>query len=872
MKILFAVNNEKVSKSIIKKYQDEYKEIISYKNVYYFNAILKELQKDKSYDRIIISEDLEPFTNNNFEQIDKFIFEKLDDISDEATNSTRSDTPIILICTDRRTKSDDILVKLFSIGIYNALIGTDRNIDEICKLLKVPRTKKEAKIYYKIDSEEVAYQSENENDVSESEIQSILSHYKKIGKDEQKCVDAFDSIAEQYTDVQLKVIASVLPLNVKAILEEKSPKYQQIMTLIGGKRTGNYTTTKNAEKDESGIKIGFIENTKKNPNLGPVIIPSTVNTKNVKKVSKRVQTNSGVNIPEAIVAPTPEIPTITESEKNEKLNSNKSDIPDLDDILAKAEAEKKKRRGRPPKAKSNTGEEETVDKPKRKRGRPPKAKENTIPGLDDEDNNNNVSTGIIPGFDDEDDKNNVSTGTIPGFDDEDDDNNVSTGMIPGFDDDEDDDNNVSTGTIPGFDDEDDKNNVSIGTIPGFDDEDDDNNVSTGTIPGFDDEDDKNNVKTKKIQEIDDEDDDNNNLSTGTIPGFDDADGKNNVSTGTIPGFDDKNDVKTITNQQPINPVNNYRNNDRYNQNTGLSRMRRNYPTDKINALITKEKKIVTFVGTSKNGTSFLINNIADSLSKKGIDVAILDATKNRNAYYIYTENEEEKRQIAEKSIPNLINGVAAGLKVSKTLTVYTALPDDDIEMERYEEILSTLVKNHSLILIDCDFNTDFGYFAASQEIYLVQSMDILTIQPLTAFLRDLQSKNIYKPENLRIVINKELNVRTLTVKTIIGGISFYNDPAMSFMRELFNRDTAKYCTIPFNIEAYSKYLEGLVNCKISVGGYSKEFLQALRTLENMVYPLLDTASPSNRAVQTNYGGTRFSSEMNDTLSQMKRNF
>ena len=30
MKILFAVNNEKISKSIIKKYQNEYKEIISY--------------------------------------------------------------------------------------------------------------------------------------------------------------------------------------------------------------------------------------------------------------------------------------------------------------------------------------------------------------------------------------------------------------------------------------------------------------------------------------------------------------------------------------------------------------------------------------------------------------------------------------------------------------------------------------------------------------------------------------------------------------------------------------------------------------------------------------------------------------------------
>ena len=70
MKVLFAVNNDKVSESIIKRFQRDYKEIISSKNVYYFNAILKELQKDKSYDRIIISEDLEPFSNNNYEAID----------------------------------------------------------------------------------------------------------------------------------------------------------------------------------------------------------------------------------------------------------------------------------------------------------------------------------------------------------------------------------------------------------------------------------------------------------------------------------------------------------------------------------------------------------------------------------------------------------------------------------------------------------------------------------------------------------------------------------------------------------------------------------------------------------------------------------
>ena len=786
MKILFAVNNEKISKSIIKKYQSDYKEIISYKNVYYFNAILKELQKDNTYDRIIISEDLEPFTNNNYEQIDKFIFERLDNISDEATNSTRADTPIILICSDRRTKSDEILVKLFSIGIYNALIGTDRNIDEICKLIKVPRTKKEAKIYYKIDAEEVTYQSENENDVSESEIQSILAHYKKIGRDEQKCVDSFDSIAQQYTDVQLKVIASFLPLNVKAILEEKSPKYQQIMSLMGEKRSST-GTAKTKDIEDNGLKIGFIESSNGKRNLGrPVIIPSAVNTNKVKKMSAKTTASSGLNIPEPIE---PIIDGI--------------DDEDTSSVPEPVEEVKTKRRGRPPKKKT---EEEVVkaeeSKPKR-RGRPPKKKQEEI---------------TMPGFDDDE----PQVNTMPGFDDDDDEPQVNT--------------------MPGFDDDDEP---QVNTMPGFDDDDE---PQVNTMPGFDDDDDK--------------------LQTNTMPGFDDDDNE--------PQVDNSSDFSSVTQNNGYMPFDlnssNGRSND-YNQ-TKLTNTRRTYSTDAIDALLTREKKIVTFVGTSKNGTSFLVNNLALSLSKKGIDVAILDATKNRNAYYIFTENEEDLRQIAEKSISNLINGVAAGLKVEKNLTVYTALPDDDVPMEQYEEILSTLVKNHSLILIDCDFETDFGYFAASQEIYLVQSMDILTIQPLTAFFRDLQSKNIYQPENLRIVINKELPVKTLTVKNIIGGLSFYNDPSMSFMRELFNRETAKYCTIPFEIATYSKYLEGLVNCKISLNGYSKEFMQALRTLENMVYPLMEPTPTSNRGAKSNnnYERTRFSNEMNDTLNQMKKNF
>ena len=212
MKVLFAVSTEDIAEKIVKVYQTEYKEIITSKNVYYFNAIIKELQRNQTYDRIVISEDLEPFTNNNYDTIDKFIFEKLDGISDEAIDREGRDIPIVVICSERREKSDNLLVKLFSIGVYDALVGNDRTIENVCNLLNKPRTKKEAKTYYKIDQGE--YEREDEKNVSEVEIQNILSHYRKLGRNESRYVESFNSIAEQYSDEQLKVIIKFLPMDL----------------------------------------------------------------------------------------------------------------------------------------------------------------------------------------------------------------------------------------------------------------------------------------------------------------------------------------------------------------------------------------------------------------------------------------------------------------------------------------------------------------------------------------------------------------------------------------------------------------------------------------------------------------------------------
>lgn len=172
----------------------------------------------------------------------------------------------------------------------------------------------------------------------------------------------------------------------------------------------------------------------------------------------------------------------------------------------------------------------------------------------------------------------------------------------------------------------------------------------------------------------------------------------------------------------------------------------NYNNTSTASIISKDKKVVTFIGTSKNGTSFLVNNTAEIISQKGINTAILDLTQNKNAYYIYTENDENLRNIAYSSIENLKIGNAKGIQVHKNLAVYTSLPGKKQDTSNYTNILETLTKNYSLVIIDCDYDTDYNYFAQAQEIYLVQSLDILTIQPLTAFLRNLKAKNALNPE------------------------------------------------------------------------------------------------------------------------------
>ena len=776
MKVLFAVSNEEISENIVKKYQREYKEIISYKNVYYFNAILKELQKDKTYDRVVISEDLESFTNNQYDQIDKFIFEKLDSISDEASNYQGDNIPIILICSDRRIKSEQMLVKLFGISIYDALLGPDRNIDELCKLINKPRSKKEAKIYYKIDSDDVNYRPENENDVSEVEIQNILAHYKRLGKNEDKYLESFNNIASQYNDVQLKIICKFLPLNVKAVLEEKSPKYQQLMA-FNTKVSDKIRKPKNDADDGTSEMLLKTVNTRETILSKPVVIPNAVNLQSTKKLTKPKPVKQEEEDP--IKQIEREINAYVQNENN--FEEKENDVKEVENVEPEKEEEVKpapKRRGRPRK---NPLPENTDDAPKKKRGRPKKKVEvsNQLEFSNDESQDDLVMSGL-----DEEEKENI--------------------VMPGVEE------NIEKEDIA-------ESNEDL-VMPGTTEL--DNNV---------------------------EDDDL------TMPGLEDEEQDDLV----MPGI---NSDVTYTNN---NISNNYMGANMYNNN--LQNVV-NTEVD-ISSLLTPDKKIACFIGTSKNGTSFIVNNVAQILASQGVSTAILDMTQNRNAYYIYTNNEEELRNTAMNCFQNLIAGVAKGIQANRNLTVYTALPNDNDNIENAGEILQTLIKNYSVVLIDCDYSTPISYFSYAQEIYLVQSMDVLTIQPLTAFLNVLKSRNVLDEKKLRIVLNKTEKLRKISDKVIIGGMSSYNDPAMTYMVELFDKNLIKYISIPFDEQVYVKYLEGLIDCEISLRGYPKNIVQILTELANMLYKN-SSGKSTYRPPTANSNG--FTPSINSTLEQMRK--
>ena len=828
MRVLFAVSNDNITTSVVNKYQQKYKEIITSKNVYYFNAIIKELQRNKTYDAVVIGEDLEPISNNNYEAIDKFLFEKLDSISDEASKPTGEDIPIILICSDRRNQSDALLIKLFGIGIYNAIIGNDRSIDTVCNLINKPRSKKEAKAYYKVDSDEITpYERTDDQDVSEPELQNILAHYRKIGPNVKKCVESFDSIADQYTETQLRIIIKFLPLEVKQILEANSPRYQKLIYNGTVLSNGSYVPyNQQNPKKPANLEI-LTKDIGKAETDKPIIIPSTINidkkkvvaesqrpmkypaTAPVKKIAQKpvqqsiqpiqqpapmvpnhINQGNRPNQQNQFTMNTNEEPAMQETQ-GENINNMPNEFSNQNATIDNNIETKKRGRGRPRKI-IDSAEQPIMVTPapivptaKKRRGRPPK--KNIETNANGEVNNSSIEE---PKHDNNDQNESLNLFDLDSLGNT---NDTQSDVLPGLDD--------MTNNAP--------MNYGQSPLPKYDDSyySETYEPEQNPMPSADYskpyEPAPNTYYNKPYEPASSTD---YNKSYEPVQNTDynkQFAPEQTVNYNNMYEQAPNAEYNNVYDQTQNVNYNQYANSfesmpyQQYAQNNNQSLMQEtnsnetsfdnnmqstinqnNLPNSNVNNQFTPNNnviagngKLVAFVGTTKNGTSFIINNLAQLLSQKGVKTAILDLTKNKNSYYMFTDNDTNLMKIATESISNLSGGIVNGLEVNKNLTVFTSLPDGLQEETNKDMMLKTLSNNFDIALIDCDFETAPEFFTSVNEIYLIQSMDAFTIQPLTSFLNELRSKNILDEKKLRIILNKVEKLKKASEKVIIGGMS-----------------------------------------------------------------------------------------------------
>lgn len=957
MKVLFAVSNDNITTSVVNKYQQKYKEIITSKNVYYFNAIIKELQRDKTYDAIVIGEDLEPISNNNYEAIDKFLLDKLDSISDEASKPTGEDIPIIFICSDRRTKTDQILRKLFSMSIYNALVGNDRSLNIVCNLINKPRSKKEAKKYYQIENDQVDYEPGTNELVSEEQIQSILSYYKKIGQNEKKCVQAFDSIAKQYDDTQLRIIVKFLPMSVKAILETRSPKYQMLMTqgtVLSNGRDARFNVNNNPKKPND---LEFLEKDLEKTNLTePVVIPSTMNINkpmNKGNIGNRNMNNNSFNnqnmnpnmnsnmngninnnqfgmpqqnninrMPQQNPYNVPQQNSFgTQQPNNINTNNVQPVVNNMQPIQSVQPAQPiqptqngnieslqqpavepiKRGRGRPRKV---IDENAQIEKVKRGRGRPRKViKEENIQPIESTENVENTGVQSV-----NPEMNNIQT---PNIENTNINNNTqqleNKNDAPDLFDIDIEKQNTSTNTNTNT------NTTEINNIPNTSDinntqnEINPFNIASQSDP-FNSMNSNNDINPFDMASQPDpfKSVEMNNGNNNNVNPFDIGTSNDNINpfdmsdtTSTIDSFNmdstsdsidpfnmdssvdsvspfDLNDINTTNTADPFNMDTQNNTSNPFDMPTTINNNTNNFDNQSFNNNIAKNGKVVAFVGTTKNGTSFVVNNLAQLLSQNGISTAVIDLTKNKNAYYMFTNNDPRLMQIAATSMQTLVKGMAEGVQVNKNLTVFTAIPDE-VQPQTLDinTILKTASNTYEVVLLDCDFTTDAEFFNISNEVYLVQSMDAFTIQPLTKFLSDLKLKNKLDDNKIKVVINKYVKLRKLDERMIIGGMSKYNEPSMTLQRDLFDPNKIQAVIIPFEEQNYAKYVEEIAMCQLSLNGFSQDLLASLEELKNMVYPLVSgnafNGNQNNNFNNNGYGNSYMNNNQNNNYNNNNYN-
>ena len=822
MKVLFAIGNEQTSKKVAEKYYNKYGEELEYKNVFYFKALLEEVKKDKTYDRIVISEDLEQFYVKSIEAFDRIIFNYIDSITDEI-----EDSEIIFICSDRRTKQNDSFVeRLFNIGVYNMLIGDERTIEPLCDYIKKPLNKKEAKRHLHITS--IVSEGSplaSDDTVEEDQIMSILKYYDNMrinGKTSQaEYVKAFDDISEQYNKNQLKVILLCLPADVRNAVYD-SNRYTFLMDEdeISRREANEKAQKKISNKPaKRGGLFGILRDNRNKETQKPM--PEVTVDNNQKEMERQQKEQEALARQQAELKAKQEAMVKQEAELKAKAER---------EALARAELQKNTQVITAP---ENRNLVENTTKPS----------ENDI----EIDVMNSVSDKNSANEQDELRKR-VEQEALAKQQEE----LKRKAEQEALAKQQEELKRKAEQEALARQQEELKKKAEQEALAN-EQEELKRKAEQEALARQEEE-----LKRKAEQEaLARQQEELKRKAEQEALARQQEELKKKAEKEALAKEQEKNvnvpPVMSNTNNMKIEQDRFEaerrkleqekqaleeekrrlrEQTERLNQNTGMTTTTQNEANYDEPRRI-DFKKMVLFVGSNKSGTTFTVNAVAHALAAQKITVGMLDMTRDKSMYYIYNQDDRDLRNIASECMQKLSEGIDSYIPVKRNLKVYTSVSSSDSRKAyRNRTVIDTVREANNLVIVDADFSTPFEYFEKANEIYIVQDLDIMKIQETTLFLRELKNKSI-DMNKIRIVINKYVKTM-LTPKKLIEGLSYYNDAQMSFIDELLS-NKVPYFIIPFAVENYVKYIEGMLKNELDYKKYTPEFTEAINALANSVF-------------------------------------
>ena len=824
MKVLFAMSEREQSSvnNVVARYYEKYGEVLEYKNVFYFRALIAEVKENKNYDRIVISEDLEQFRARDLEQIDRFLFNNIDKITDEI-----QDADIIFICSDRREKGDPFINKLFSIGIYNFLLGDDRSVNPLCDLIKKPKNKREAKQYLNIDTSSIVDTSMTTDDeVDEFQMRSILGFYEGIKNQPEKYLETFDRISEQYSRKQLMIIIRTLPSSIREVILQ-ADRYKYLMPTtqpaVPQKQVIQQPSIKENKTKGGGI-FGVFRRHKAEQDAKPQTPPPQFGGVIQQGGQVDLSSNEEEQKQAELMARAKEEAKAREKEEEEKKQAELMARAKAEAVAreqaefaartkAEAEAEAREQAELAAKAKAEAEAREQAElaaKAKAEAEAKHKAELDAIAAerreqqrlaeiakIEEQEKINDIEKAKKEAeiLERQKTSNKASQDNIVV--------EVSPNLNVGGKTNQIEQQSKSTGS---------NENINVTTS------------QSQTVA----------AKEKSVSEDEKRMREEQEKLAMEQKRIKEEQAKLEEEKRRLREEQEK--LINAQNQLKAN-VTDYQNTQQYTNTPVVTQIA---PVD--------YKKMIVLVGANKVGTTFMTNAIAHSMANAKINTSILDMTRDRSMFYLYNQNEKSLRKRAEECMQKVMSGDDCYLEtLNKYLKVYTSIPGTLADPRRgykHKAIIETVKSNCSLTIVDADFTTPIDYFDQANEVYLVQDMDLLKMPDTTLFLRELKNRGL-DMKKIRIIINKFVKT-SLSQKQIVQTLSSYSDPSMSFYDTVLPGKVMSY-TVPYNLNNYAKYIESVCSGVLNYKGYSTDFMQAIEEIGAAIFPKSNSAAkPSKR--------------------------